>query len=78
MVQLLQDGKEKDGKIIIKVRIPANTTATIILPAISQDKVTEGGKALSQNIYLKDIKSSDNKLIMEAGSGEYTFELTEQ
>ena len=69
--------EKKDGKIIVKVRIPVNTTATIILPAVSQDKVTGDGKALSLNIYLKDIKSADNKVTMEAGSGEYTFEITE-
>jgi alpha-L-rhamnosidase len=69
--------EKKDGKIIVKFRIPVNTTAIIILPAVSQDKVTEDGKALSLNIYLKDIKSADNKVTMEAGSGEYTFEITE-
>ena len=67
--------ERKDGKVIIKVMIPANTSATIILPAESQDKVTEEGKALSQNVYLKDIRTSDNKLIMQTGSGEYTFEI---
>jgi len=69
--------EKKDGKIIVKVRIPINTTAKIILPAPSQDKVIENGKALSQNIYLKDIKASDNKLSMQAGSGEYIFEIAE-
>ena len=69
--------EKKDGKVIIKVRIPANTSATIILPATVQDKVTEGGKPLSQNIYLKDIKLADNKLTMQAGSGEYSFEIAE-
>jgi alpha-L-rhamnosidase len=67
--------ERKDGKIIIKVKIPSNTTATIILPSASQDKVTEGGKPLTQSIYFKDIKSSDNKLLMQAGSGDYTFEI---
>jgi alpha-L-rhamnosidase len=66
-----------DGKVKVKVIIPANTIATIILPVASADKVTESGKQLSQNIYLKDIKTSDRKLIMEAGSGDYTFEITE-
>ncbi len=33
--------------------------------------------ALSQNPYLKDIKFSDNKLSMQAGSGEYSFEIAE-
>jgi alpha-L-rhamnosidase len=70
--------ERKDGRIIIKVRIPANTEASIILPAVSPDKVNEGGKALSQNIYLKDIKSTDNKVVIEAGSGEYTFEIPDK
>ena len=34
MAQLHQDGKEKRDKIIVNVKIPANTTATIILPAV--------------------------------------------
>jgi alpha-L-rhamnosidase len=69
--------ERKDGKVIIKVKIPANTNATIILPSTVQDKVTESGKPLSQNIYLKDIKLADNKLTMQAGSGEYSFEIAE-
>jgi alpha-L-rhamnosidase len=69
--------EKKAGKTIVKVKLPANTSATIILPAASQDKIIEGGKALTQNIYLKDIKTSDNKIIMQAVSGEYTFEITE-
>ena len=69
--------EKKGGKVIIKVKIPANTTATIILPSTSQEKVTEGGKALSQNVYLKDIKAIENKITMQAGSGEYVFEIVE-
>jgi alpha-L-rhamnosidase len=69
--------ERKEKKIIIKVIVPANTSATIILPVVSQEKVMEEGKALSQNVYLKDIKTSDNKLTMQAGSGEYTFEIAE-
>ena len=69
--------ERRDGKVKVKVIIPANTIATIILPVASADKVTESGKQLSQNIYLKNIKTSDRKLIMEAGSGEYSFEITE-
>ena len=69
--------ERKEGKILIKVRIPANTTATIILPAASQDKVMESGKTLPQNVYLKDFKVADNKVTMQAGSGDYTFEIVE-
>jgi len=70
-------GKKKDGKVIVKVSIPVNTIATIILPATTQEKVTESGKPLSQNVYLKDIKAADKNLSMQAGSGDYVFEIIE-
>jgi len=66
-----------NGKVIVTVTIPANTTATIVLPATGQDKVTENGKPLSQSPYLKDIKFSDNKVIVQAGSGDYSFEISD-
>ena len=69
--------ERKEGKLVIKVSIPANTTATIILPAAGEAKVMESSKPLSQNVYLKEIKVADNKLTMLAGSGEYTFEITD-
>ena len=69
--------ERKDGKVIINVMIPANTSATVIIPASSQNKVTENGKALSENPYLKDIKFSDNKLSLQTGSGEYSFEIAD-
>ena len=75
--RIVSGWERKEGKVIVKVSIPVNTTATIILPAVSTDKVTADGKALSQNIYLNDVKISDNKLIMQAGSGEYSFEIVE-
>ena len=69
--------EKKDGKVIVTVSIPVNTTASIILPATNQEKVTESGNPLSQNAYLKDIKAADKSLSMQAGSGEYSFEIAE-
>ena len=70
--------ERKDGKIKINVIIPVNTTATITLPANNQDKVTESGKALPQNPFIKEVKIVDDKLTMQAGSGNYIFEYLEQ
>jgi alpha-L-rhamnosidase len=69
--------ERKDGKVIIKISIPANTSAKIILPALNQEMITENGKPLSQNLYLKDIKAADKRITMQAGSGDYTFEITD-
>jgi alpha-L-rhamnosidase len=70
--------ERKDGKIKINVIIPVNTTATITLPANNQDKITESGKALPQNPFIKEVKIVDDKLTMQAGSGNYIFEYLEQ
>jgi alpha-L-rhamnosidase len=66
-----------ESKIIVKVRIPANTTATIILPADAASKITETGRPLSTIKDFSNIISSDKKVTFEAGSGEYTFEISE-
>ena len=70
--------ERKDGKLTIKVIIPANTSATITLSAKNKDKVNESGKPLSQNLFLKEVKIADEKLTMQAGSGNYIFEYPEE
>lgn len=63
-----------EGKIIVRVKIPANTTAIISLPVDDPLKVSEGGRKLSENANLTAVKMTDNRLTMSAGSGEYVFE----
>ena len=62
----------KDGKIKLTMKIPANTTATIMLPKATAD-ATEGGKLISQSGF-QNIKTTDKGLTFEAGAGEYVFE----
>jgi alpha-L-rhamnosidase len=69
--------ERKDGKIIVRVKVPVNTTATIILPVEILTKITEGGKPLSGNAVFYDVRSVDKKTMMEAGSGDYIFEIAE-
>lgn len=57
------------------VEIPANTTATIYVPAANADAVTEGGATISS---VKDIQVAgiENGYVMvKAGSGKYHFEV---
>ena len=71
-------GWERKGtKIIVSVKIPANTIATIMLPVNSESKVTENGKSIRGNKNFADIRTADNKLLIEAGSGVYVFEYAE-
>ncbi|WP_404900436.1 family 78 glycoside hydrolase catalytic domain [Priestia filamentosa] len=54
--------------------IPANTTATVILPAKSLKEVKEGKVPLTKAKGIKVIEFKDGKVICEVISGTYNFE----
>lgn len=65
--------ERKEGKVIVKVSIPANTQATVFLPVDDITKVKENGTAVSSGQVIKDVKRTG----LTRGSGEYTFEYSE-
>ncbi|MBW6501010.1 MAG: glycoside hydrolase family 78 protein [Bacteroidales bacterium] len=69
--------ERKDGRVVVRVSIPANAKATIKLPVTTDSLVTERGKTLSENPNLSGVRIQDNKVTMDAGSGEYIFEFPE-
>jgi len=66
--------ERKGGKVIINIKIPANTTATIILPVDSATKVAADGISISDNKNFSGIRTEGNKLFIESGSGNYVLE----
>jgi alpha-L-rhamnosidase len=70
--QIASGWEMKDGKMLVKVKVPANTTATIVLPMAQSDKVMENGVSLAT--VFKSVKQDKNNVLIEAGSGEYSFE----
>ena len=56
-----------------KVEIPANSTASVRIPASSAGQVTEGGKPLSENPAVKSVTEADGFVTVEIGSGKYDF-----
>ena len=70
--------ERKGNNILVTVKIPANTTAKIILPAGSESNVTESGKKLADNKIFSSVKSEGQKVLIETGSGNYTFKYTEE
>jgi alpha-L-rhamnosidase len=72
-------GWERKGQIIlVTVKIPANTSATIVLPVSFASKVLANGKSLIENKDFSAITESNKKLTFSAGSGDYIFEYTEE
>jgi len=66
--------EKHDGVFRWKVTIPANTTATVYVPAKSAENVTESGKPAAEIPGLKNVGAKDGYVLFEAGSGTYDFE----
>ncbi len=65
-----------DAYLTLDVTIPANTTATISLPASDPGQITESGKPLAQAEGVKLLRTEDGRAVLEAGSGTYRFAAT--
>lgn len=67
--------KKVNGSTNFDVKIPANTTATLYFPAGKNSTVIEGGKPIANRNDIKIIKVEDGKVLIETGSGNYSFNI---
>lgn len=65
--------ERKGNRLVYSFVIPANTSATVSLPAASQKSVLLDGKKLKKNQY----KLIGNKYVLELASGQYQFTVCE-
>ncbi len=63
--------KQEGGAFTLDVTIPANTTATVHLPATKTQAILEGGKTPGPGIVLK--QRTGEQAVVEVGSGHYAF-----
>ena len=60
-------------KFDLKVTIPANTTATVYLPAKDIQSITENGLELNKVVGMKSTKMEADRAVLEISSGSYHF-----
>ena len=65
--------KKEGDQLELDIEIPANTQATVYIPAKSADAIKENGVALSSVSYLKVVGKENNYVVVEVGSGKYQF-----
>jgi len=65
-------------KITIKPYVPANTCATVHLPAVSGAVITESGKPVSGADGIRSVATVVNSAIFGLGSGSYLFSVYER
>jgi alpha-L-rhamnosidase len=65
-----------DADFTLKVTVPANTRATVHLPASALDQITEGGRALVMGDGITGARIAGDKsdtAVIEVGAGDYAF-----
>ncbi len=58
---------------LLKVTIPANTTATVYVLALREDCVNEGGNPVKKNLHIKQLGQEGKYAVYEIESGDYEF-----
>ena len=71
------DWQHDPGRFTLQVSIPPNTTATVYLPAKSEQSVTESGRSLAHDPGVNSLQPGKDLLKVEIGSGHYDFRVAE-
>jgi alpha-L-rhamnosidase len=65
--------KLENGKLILHAEVPANTTATIYIPATAATDVLENGQPLSSAKDIQVVGKEKEYVVLKVGSGKYEF-----
>ncbi len=65
--------KRGQGQFTLDVTVPANTTATVWVPAKDASSVTESGKKAAEMKGVKFVRSEGGNSVFEVESGSYSF-----
>ncbi len=57
----------------LDVSVPANTTATVFVPAENAEKVTENGKPVNEKNFVKFLRMNGQFAVYAIASGDYSF-----
>lgn len=60
-------------QLTLDVTVPANSTATIFVPALEKEAVTESGKAAEIAEGVRLVRREEAVAVYEVGSGQYSF-----
>jgi len=65
--------KTENDSLLMDVEIPANTSATVYIPAIRSSTLTESGKSISTVSDIKVSGAEEGYIVLQLGSGKYHF-----
>jgi len=65
--------KTEGNRLTLEVQVPANTTATVSVPALDLADITEGGQPVAKVKDVKFLRQDNGRTVFETGSGSYKF-----
>ncbi len=68
--------KVENGKFLLHVFVPPNTTARVFIPASSVNDISESGKALTSVKEIKVAGTESDYVMIDVGSGNYQFSVS--
>jgi alpha-L-rhamnosidase len=71
--RIVSDWKCDGNKFTLAITVPANTTATVFVPASGPEVVTESGQLASQSEGVTLLRSEPGAAVYQVGSGVYQF-----
>jgi len=71
--EIISNWKIEDDYLIMKITVPANCNAVVIIPQGDPDKITENYIPLKASEEIKIINTNDGKTTCEVPSGAYIF-----
>ena len=71
--KIVSDWKIEGRTFTLNVTIPANTTATVYVPARDPESVTESGRPAAGSESVRFLKMEEDTVVYEVGSGNYVF-----
>jgi alpha-L-rhamnosidase len=74
--RIISNWKWDEDRFELEVTIPANTTATVYLPADDNNGITEGGRVLKEVLGVKFLRAEGNRAVLAVRSGKYSFRST--
>jgi alpha-L-rhamnosidase len=76
--KISSEWRRESGQFQLKCSIPANTTATVFVPAKSANAIAENGKPADQAAGVKFLRQEANHAVYSVASGDYHFAAPQQ
>jgi alpha-L-rhamnosidase len=71
--KIVSNWRRRGDQLLMEVTVPANTTATVYVPAKAQADVTESGMSIKKTPGVQFLRTEADRVVLSVKSGQYAF-----